>query len=187
MVSLTALWLPIVLASVVVFVASAVMHMVLKYHRNDFKALPNEARVLDGLRKENISPGMYVFPYCSSSKDMGKPEMVEKYTKGPVGLLTMLPSRAPSMGKGLTYWFLMCLFVSLFAAYLAARTVAPGSEYLAVFRVAGTVAFLGYCGAEPTNAIWRGASWSSTFKHMFDGLIYAVLTAGIFGWLWPAA
>jgi len=22
-------------------------------------------------------------------------------------------------------------------------------------------------------------------KHLFDSVIYAVLTAGIFGWLWP--
>jgi hypothetical protein len=28
-------------------------------------------------------------------------------------------------------------------------------------------------------------SWIRTLKSMFDGLIYALLTASVFGWLWP--
>jgi len=28
-------------------------------------------------------------------------------------------------------------------------------------------------------------SWVVTFKHLFDSLIYALLTAAIFAWLWP--
>ena len=35
------------------------------------------------------------------------------------------------------------------------------------------------------NAIWRGETWGVTFKHILDGLIYGLLTAGTFGWLWP--
>jgi hypothetical protein len=27
--------------------------------------------------------------------------------------------------------------------------------------------------------------WSIVLKESFDGLIYSLLTAGTFGWLWP--
>jgi hypothetical protein len=186
MVSLSDLWLPIVLSAIIVFIASSIMHMMLKYHRGDFKQVPNEGRVLDGLRKESIPPGNYAFPYCESSKQMGSPEMTEKYKKGPVGILTLLPNQPPAMPKFLVLWFVHCLVISFLVAYLASRTVDPGAEYLAVFRVTGTAGFLAYAGAESTNSIWRGQAWSTTIKNIFDGLVYALLTAGVFGWLWPA-
>jgi hypothetical protein len=36
------------------------------------------------------------------------------------------------------------------------------------------------------NSIWRGQSWGTTWKHVADGLVYALVTAGTFGWLWPS-
>lgn len=75
--------------------------------------------------------------------------------------------------------------VSFFAAYLASRTLDPGADYLAVFRVVGTTAFLAYSMAHMSDSIWKGQKWSTTIKHMIDGLVYALLTAGCFGWLWP--
>jgi hypothetical protein len=90
------------------------------------------------------------------------------------------------MGKYLAMWFVFCLVIGVFAAYLAGRTLGPGTEYLTVFRVTGTVAFLGYAVGQATNSIWMGVTWSSTLKHVFDGLVYALLTAGVFGWLWPS-
>ena len=50
MVPLTSLWLPILLSAVVVFAASSIIHMVLPYHRNDFKKLPDEEGFLAALR-----------------------------------------------------------------------------------------------------------------------------------------
>jgi Gpi18-like mannosyltransferase len=89
------------------------------------------------------------------------------------------------MGKQLVLWFLFCLIVGFFVAYVTGRTLDFGAHYLAVFRVAGTVAFLSYSAAHAPNSIWMGVSWSTTLKHMFDGLVYGLLTAGMFGWLWP--
>jgi hypothetical protein len=89
------------------------------------------------------------------------------------------------MGKHLTLWFLYSVVVSIFAAYLTGRTRMPGTEYLEVFRVAGCTAFLGYSLALVQNAIWKGETWVVTLKHVFDGLIYGLLTGGTFGWLWP--
>jgi hypothetical protein len=187
MVPLTELWLPVLLSGVLVFIASSIIHMVLPYHRTDFRPLPGEEALMAAIRKEKVEPGNYAFPRPASFKEMKSPEMCKKFEQGPVGILTVRPSGPMRMGKPLVQWFGFCLVIGLFAAYLAGRTLGPGTEYLHVFRVAGTVAFLGYAGAEPVNSIWKGMSWGITGKHVFDGLVYALLTAGCFGWLWPSA
>ncbi len=186
MVSLTTLWLPIVLSAVVVFIASSIIHMLLAYHRSEYKKLPGEANVLAAMRNEGVTPGFYAFPCAASPKDMKSPEMIEKYKQGPVGMVTFMPSGPPAMGKNLVLWFVFCLVIGVFVAYLSGRTLSVGAEYLAVFRIAGAVAFLGYAAGHATNSIWLGHPWSMSLKHIFDGLVYGLLTAGVFGWLWPA-
>ncbi|HYU33262.1 MAG TPA: hypothetical protein VEW48_13965 [Thermoanaerobaculia bacterium] len=185
MISILNLWLPIAAAAVLVFVASSVLHMLLTYHRRDYKQLPAEAETLEGVRRANLSPGLYFFPYCPSMKEMGTPEMQERYRKGPVGMLIAMPSGPPTMGKHLALWFGYCLLVSVFVAYLAGRTLAPGTDYLEVFRVAGTAAFLAYGIGQLVDSIWKGLPWSNTLRALVDGLIYSLVTAGAFGWLWP--
>ncbi|MBI3484760.1 MAG: hypothetical protein HY012_06365 [Acidobacteria bacterium] len=185
MVELTALWMPILLSAVVVFVASSVIHMALPYHKSDYKKLPNEEKVLEALRALGVTPGTYHFPHCESHKDMKTPEHIEKLNKGPIGLMTVMPSGPPNMGKYLTTWFLYCVAISFFVAYLTGRTLGPGTQYLTVFRVAGTVGFLSYGIAHAHASIWEGRAWSTTLKFFFDGLVYGCLTAGMFGWLWP--
>ncbi|MBI3662043.1 MAG: hypothetical protein HY234_03210 [Acidobacteria bacterium] len=185
MVELTALWMPILLSAVVVFVASSIIHMALPYHKSDYKKLPNEEKVLEALRALGLAPGSYHFPHCGSHKDMKTPEHTEKLNKGPIGLMTVFPAGVPNMGKYLGTWFAYCLVVSVFVAYVAGRTLGPGTQYLAVFRIAGTVGFLSYGIAHAHASIWEGRAWSTTFKFFFDGLVYGALTAGVFGWLWP--
>ena len=184
MVTVTQLWLPIVLSAVAVLAISSIIHMLLPYHRSEYKKLPNEDGLLDTMRKNGVAPGLYVFPHCQH-KEMKSPEMVEKFKRGPVGMLTVMPSGPMAMGKYMTMWFLFCLLIGVFVAYLAGRTLSAGTPYLAVFRVAGTVAFMGYGVGALTDSIWKGQRWSATLKHVFDGLVYALLTAGFFGWLWP--
>ncbi|MBZ5571414.1 MAG: hypothetical protein LAO09_06000 [Acidobacteriia bacterium] len=184
MVPLTALWLPILLSAVIIFVASSIIHMLLKYHNSDYHQLPDEDKVLAGLRPANLKPGLYVFPFCTH-KDMKSPALMEKFKQGPVGLLTIRPSGPPVMPKFLVQWFIYCLVIGLFVAYLTGRTLAPGTHYLTVFRVAGTAAFLGYGLGHLSDGIWKGQTWSATIKEVFDGLVYGLLTAGTFGWLWP--
>jgi hypothetical protein len=102
-------------------------------------------------------------------------------------LLTVLPNGPPAMGKNMVQWFLYCLVISIFAAYLSGRTLAPATPSLQVFRVVGTIAWLGYGAAHIQESIWSGRSWVVTLKHVFDSVIYAVLTAATFGCLWPKA
>jgi hypothetical protein len=184
MVSLAALWLPILLSAVFVFVASSIMHMLLPYHRSDYGQLPDEDRTLTTLRASGLKPGLYVFPYCTH-KDMKSPALAEKQKQGPVGYLTVIPSGPPVMAKFLGQWFAFCLIIGFFVAYLTAHTVAPGANYRVVFRVVGTAAFLAYGLGNLSNGIWKGQPWSVTIKEVFDGFIFGLLTAGTFGWLWP--
>jgi hypothetical protein len=185
MVPITALWLPILLSAVLVFVASSILHMVLPFHKSDYRKLPDEDKVVDALRAAGVTPGpVYHFPH-TTHKEMNSPEVVEKFKRGPVGLLTVMPNGAPAMGKYLALWFLNCLVVGIFVAYLTGNTRVTGTHYLEIFRVVGATAFLGYGVGQLQDSIWKGQTWGVTAKHVFDGLIYALLTAGTFGWLWP--
>lgn len=184
MVLLAALWLPILLSAVIVFIASSIMHTVLPYHRSDYRQLPDEDKLLSVLRDAGMTRGLYIFPF-STHKDMKTPAMQEKYKQGPVGMMTVFPSGPVAMPKFLGQWFGYCLIVAFFVAYLTGHTVAPGTPYLAVFRVAGTAAFMAYGLGQVSNAIWKGQTWSMTIKEVMDGLVYGLLTAGMFGWLWP--
>lgn len=184
MVTLTALWLPIVLSAIIVFIASSIMHMVLPYHRSDYKQLPEEDKILAALRPAGLQKGLYVFPYCTH-KDMKSPAIQEKYKQGPVGMLTVFPSGPPAIPKFMGQWFAYCLIIGVFVAYLTGHTVAPGANYLVVFRVAGTAGFMAYGLGTLSNGIWKGQPWGMTLKEAFDGLVFGLLTAGTFGWLWP--
>jgi hypothetical protein len=183
-VSLAALWLPIVFSAVIVFVASSIMHMVLPYHRSDYSQLPDEEKLLAALRPSNLKRGLYVFPFATH-QTMKSPEIVEKYKQGPVGFLTIMPSGPPAMPKFLVQWFVYCLLIGFFVAYLTGRTVAAGTPYLAVFRVAGTAAFFAHGLGRLSDGIWKGQLWGFVIKEVIDGLVYSLLTAGTFGWLWP--
>jgi len=185
MVGMMSLWLSIVLSAVLVFVASSIIHMVLRWHASDWSKLPDEDAVLEAMHKAGVQPGDYVFPHATSMKELATPEMTEKYTRGPVGFMTVRPGGPPTMGKQLALWFVYSLAVGVVVAYLTGRTVGPGSEYLQVFRVAGTTAFLCFAGAEPIMSIWYGRAWAITIKNIGDGLIYALLTAGAFAGFWP--
>ena len=184
MVPLTALWLPIVLSAIIVFVASSIMHMLLPYHQGDYRQLPEEDKLLAALRTVGLQRGLYIFPY-GTHKEMKSPALIEKYKQGPVGMITVFPNGPPAMPKYLGQWFAYTLIIGFFVAYLTGRTVAPGVHYLVVFRVAGTAAFLAYGLGNLSNGIWKGQPWSMTLKEIIDGLVYGLLTAGTFGWLWP--
>ena len=186
MISVVSLWLPILLSTVLVFIISSVIHMFLKYHNSDYQKIPHEDKAMDNLRKSNIPPGDYMFPYCIDNKERNSKEFQDKLKAGPSGIMTLFPPGTNFMGSSLALWFVYCLIVGVFAAYIAGRALEPGAHYLAVFRFTGATAFAGYALALMQNSIWYKKSWSATLKSMFDGLIYALFTAGIFGWLWPS-
>jgi hypothetical protein len=185
MVPIGSLWLPVVLSAVVVFLASSIVHMVLGYHAADFKKVPDEDALQDSFRRLGIAPGDYGVPKPDSRQGMKDPAYVAKVSKGPIVFMTVMPGGQWFMGAALGQWFAYCVVVSVTAAYIAGRALGPGAEYLEVFRFAGTTAFTCYAMALPQASIWFKRSWGTTLRSMMDGLIYASLTAGVFGWLWP--
>ncbi|HEX9706122.1 MAG TPA: hypothetical protein VGA24_00650 [Steroidobacteraceae bacterium] len=186
MTTIAALWLPILISAVIVFIASSIIHMAPLWHRNECPPVPDQDRLMDALRPFNLKPGEYMLPRAKNMKDMKAPEFVEKLKRGPVMIMTVVPNGAMSMNKALVQWFVYTLIVGGFAAYVAGATLDTGAEYLSVFRVAGTTAFIAYSIGLWQQSIWYNRPWSTTIKLTLDGLIYALLTGGTFGWLWPA-
>jgi len=185
MTGLLALWLPILLSAVLVFVVSSLIHMVTPWHKSDYAKLPNEDRVMDALRPFAIPPGDYTMPRPSSMEEMRTPAFVEKMKRGPVMMLTVWPSGPGSVKNSLILWFLYSIVVGCFAAYVAGRALPAGAAFLQVFRFAGVTTFVGYALALWQMSIWYHCSWTTTIKSTVDGVIYALLTAALFGWLWP--
>jgi hypothetical protein len=185
MTPITALWLPILVSAAIVFVMSSIIHMASPWHKNDYPRMPREDEAMDALRPLAIPPGDYMVPRVTSRAEMTSPEFAEKLRRGPVMIVTMLPNGSFSMGRNLSLWFVYLLVVGVFAAYVAGRVLPAGAEYMPVFRFVGVTAFLGYAAALWQMWIWYHRSLTITIKATIDGLVYALLTAGTFGWLWP--
>ena len=185
MVPLHALWLPIVVSAVIVFILSSLLHMVLPIHRNDFKVLPSEDKVMDALRAFNIPPGDYMMPCTQNPKEMRSPEFKAKFAKGPVAIMTIMKGGTMNILPNLAKWFGYLLVVGVFAAYVSGRALGHDASYLQVFRFVGVTAFLGYVAAMWQDWIWYQRSLATTLRYTFDGLLFALMTAGTFGWLWP--
>jgi hypothetical protein len=185
MVSLALLWLPILLSAVIVFVASSVIHMGPFWHRSDYPQMPREAEVLSALRPLAIPPGDYFIPRASGMQEMRSPAFKEKLNQGPVAVMTVMPNGTMSMRRNLLQWFVFLLVVGVFCAYIAGRTLPPGTPYPRVFQIVSATAFIGYTLALCELSIWYRRAWSLTLKAALDGLIYSLLTGGTFGWLWP--
>ncbi len=185
MTALAALWLPILLSAVFVFIVSSIIHMTPLWHKNDYPALANQDQLGAAIRSLAIPPGDYVLPRAKEMKEMRTPEFKAKFKAGPVVFMTILDNPKMSMARPLSLWFIYILITNFLAAYVASRAIAPGAVREVVFSVIGTVAFVGYAAALLQMSIWYGLALSVTIKSTFDGLIYAAVTAATFVWLWP--
>lgn len=189
MVPLVQLWLPILLAAVGIFAASSIIHMFLNklWHGPDYHGFSNEDEVQKALGKGNPAPGLYMIPYCSDPGDMKKPEVLDKFKKGPVAFMMLRAGSTPTMGKPLIQWFVFCLVVALFSGYLAGATLGPGTESMQVFRVTATAAFMAIGFGSIPAGIWWGSPWGAVMKDLVDGLVYGLVAGAVFASLWPHA
>jgi hypothetical protein len=179
--SIMDLWMPILVASVLAWIVSALVWMVFGWHKNDYAKTGNEEAARAALR--GLSPGLYSIPHAMDQKEMAKPELQKKMQEGPVAMLAIMPSALPKMGVLLGSSFIFNVLVSVFCAYMVSRTVAADASYLQVFRVAGTTAFAAYGLAYIQESIWFGRPYSVTAKNLLDALLYGLVTGGAFGWL----
>lgn len=180
------LWIPIVASAVLIFVVSSIVHMCLPIHCGDHAKLPDEEALMAAMRGQGLQSGSYMFPRSESMKDMCSPEMREKQTQGPSGYLTVLPPGPPAIGKSLVHWFLYTLVVGVFVAYLSHLALRGTVEFMRVFQFTGAAAFMAYGVASVVDSIWKGQSWGTSCKFVFDGLLYSLSTGACFAWLWPA-
>jgi len=185
MITLTSLWLAILVSAVFVWIASALLWTILPNHKKDYQGLPDEEAARKALQPQNLKPGQYYIPFVSDMKQMKDKEVIKKFKDGPVAYFTVVPKGVPGMAKNMAFSLLYYIIVGIFIAYLASRFLSVGTEYLTVFRLTGTVAFVAYGMGIVPDAIWFGKPWSAVFKYLFDAMVYAFLTAGTFGWLWP--
>jgi hypothetical protein len=185
MVDVTELWLPILVSAVLAFVASSVIHMLTPWHSGDYRKVTDEDGVMQALRPFGLPPGDYAMPRPSSMKEMGSPAFLEKATKGPRVIMTVLPGGPPTMTKQLVGWFVYLLVMTTLVGGLVALVVRRGADSHDVFHVALIVGSLGYAGALWQMTIWYSRSVATTLRSTIDGLIYAAITAAAFAYFWP--
>src|SRR5262245_24170980 len=185
MTTVVTLWLPILGAAIAVFVASSVIHMVIKWHNPDYRKFDNEDEVRRAINATKPAPGMYTIPYCKEPGDFKKPEMQQKFTEGPVAFTMVRAPGMPSMGPMLGGWFMVNLFVAVVAAYVAGKAIQPGASFYAIARIVCAVTFAAYVVGGVSNGIWYGKPWRTAAKEMLDALIYGIVSGAAFGWLWP--
>ena len=185
MVTVVSLAVPILLSAALVWVASALVWTVLPWHKKDYSKLPDERGTLANLAAQDLAAGQYMFPYTPTPESMKNEGVIEAYEKGAAGFMTVLPRGIPSMGRNMAISFAYYVVVGIVIAWVASLTLVPGADYMAVFRVTSVVAFLAYGAGTVPEAIWFGRPWSKISKGFGDALIYALLTGGSFGWLWP--
>ena len=184
--SVAALWLPIVLSAVLVFAASSLIHMVLKWHMPSYRQMPNEDAVRAAIRAANAPPGQYFLPYCADHKLMRTPEFQKKFEEGPVGMVTLRPNGFPGMGGALGGWFVYTLVISAIAAGLACEAVKAGAPSGSVACIAGVAALLAYGGGPIQQWIWMGKPFRAMAFELLDAIIYGLITGCTIAWLWPA-
>ncbi len=185
MVPLTELWLPILLSAVLVFFVSSLLNTVLPHHRADFRSLPPESGIRESLLLAKLPPGQYAIPRPETRADLSSPEFRQMMEEGPVVHMRVLPTGPPRMGGALALWFLTAVLISTLAAYVAGHAVPPGGEYRDVFRFTSSTAAAAYILGLWQESIWFAKPWGNTIRSSLDGFVYALLTAGVFGWLWP--
>ncbi|HEX2667873.1 MAG TPA: hypothetical protein VHP13_05820 [Gammaproteobacteria bacterium] len=187
MVSLAQLWLPIVVAAIGIFAASSIVHMVLQFwHRPDYHKFSNEDEVRAAIRKGSPAPGMYMVPYCPP-ETMKDPATLQKFTEGPVGFMIVRANGVFNMGKSLGQWFAFCLLAAVFAGYLGSITLPAGDAPMHVFRVITTVGLMAFGFGTLPMVIWYGQPWKAASKDLVDALLYSLVMAAVFMWLWPHA
>jgi len=179
------LWLPILLSTLACFFGGAILYMVSPLHKNDWVGVSDEDGVMAALRKAGVQAGHYMFPWCADSKTRTSPEYLKKWADGPTGIMVVRPRGPTNMGPMLLQMLLYHLLVSSLLACLAAGVFGSGTAYIVIFKFVALIGVMTYGLGLVPMSIWYGFQWGFTFRGFLDGMIHGLLTAGIFGWLWP--
>ena len=179
------LWLPILATAVLIFIASSLIHMVFKWHNSDYKKVSNEDEVRAAIRAGSPVPGQYVIPHCMDMKDMQGEVMKNKFVEGPIAFMTVRKNGPPAMGAALTLWFIYTLIIAAFAGCVACQVYGVKADSHQAGHLVGMLSLMAYAAGSVQLGIWMGKPWGSVAKEVFDGFIYATISALTFMWLWP--
>ena len=179
---LVELWLPILVGTVVLFILSFLFWAVLPHHFGDHGKVPNEEAFLDFIRTQDIPTGNYIFPHSASPADQGKKEFVDKYTAGPRGLLDVydMPNMPVNMAKTISYFLITAITIA-YITHVACPPTAESTDFMRVFRIAGTVGVLTYATSCVLHRVWFT---KRIWTEVLDGTIYGVVLGLIFASLW---
>jgi len=180
MVSLSALLLPVVLTGVALFFASFLSWVVIPNHRDDWRALPGEATVIESLRSAGVAPGNYIYPHYAYGAS--KVEHEAKMKQGPMGVMTVFPGM--TMGRNLGLTLLSYLVVCFCLAYLGTLGLKPGASFREVFRFFATASVLTFLTGIVQHSIWFRCR---IVGHILETVVYAAIVGAIFAAFWPAA
>lgn len=180
-------WLPILAAAVAVFIVSALIWTVAPHHKKEWRTHPNEAQVLAAIRGGAATPGAYLIPHAPDPKASKDPAFQARLAEGCVGTLFLRPPGMPSMGRLLSQQFIYFLVVTLLLTYLTCHVLGLGAPSKQVFHFVAFAGVMTYGFAVVPESIWFGRPWTSCVFSLIDALIYALASAAVLGWLWPAA
>jgi len=177
------LWLPILLAGLATHIASTIAWTLLPHHKPEWNKLPAEEGLLDFLDQNSVAASQYLFPFCDDPKLMSEPEFKQKMETRCRGMLILWP-KPPNMGKAIGLTLAFFLVAAFAIGYLASIAFAPGASMMEIFRLVFMAGLLCHVAGP-----FPGVFWFRKYvaMEMLDGLVYALITAGIFAGLWPAA
>jgi len=177
------LWLPILVATVVLFFASFLAWVVLPHHKPDVRRWPDEDALLEFMRRSGAEPGEYMFPLIDD-KDMKQDWAQQRYAAGPWGVINLWGGQ-PNTALNLLKTVLFFLVVSFFVAYVGAAALPPGASFGEVFRIVGVTALLAHTAGGVCREIWFTRPLRAKLMDFIDGVAFGLLTGLVFALLWP--
>lgn len=183
----TQLWMPIVVSALVAWIISAIIWTAMPHRKKEWGGVTDEDDFRKAITSRKLKPGNYMFPYCEPA-EMKDEAHKNRMNTGPYGTLYIWTHRR-GMGACMGGSFVFNLVASFFIAYIAwqALTGQADTAYLKVFQITGATAFLTYTFALIPGGIWFGKPVRSMVYDAIEGLVIALMIAGVFGWLWPRA
>lgn len=180
---LLALWMPILITTIVLFVASFLAWVVMPHHKPDVRRWPDEERLMQFIRESGAGPGEYLFPLIDQ-KDMNEDWAKQRYGQGPWGMVHVWPAQ-PNTPRNMLVTVSYFLVVTVLVAYVGVAALAPGASFGEVFRLIGTTAILAYCAGGILHEIWFTRPLRAKIMNFVDGLAYGAITGLVFALMWP--
>lgn len=180
---LISLWLPIVVTTAVLFIASFLAWVVLPHHKPDYKRWPDEDALMRFVSESGAAPGEYLFPLIDQ-KDLKEDWAMGRYDRGPWGMVNVWPAK-PNMAANMIKTVLFFLVVTVLVGYVGQAALPAGAAFGEVFRVVGVTAMLAHTTGGMCREIWFTRPLRAKIMDALDGIVFGLLTGLVFALLWP--